>query len=325
MTAAAMRAMFRRLRFSADGSRELVVDQQIDTMEELKVLEDDDCENLCKIIRRPGGGSNGHQVSNAAESNLKLAAYYLRHRARMSRTVTIAGITLALVRSMRTIKVGEEAYEEPTESPKVDHKDWPKTMEGIRSWLFMHRGVDGAPLSYCIRADAIVIDEADDPEGTYTTVLEQIVSRCPIYVGNNDANGHTPNYIQDNTKVWDLMFSIFNQDEAWVYIKAFRRTRNGRGAYEALWNHYLGPNNVENMANTAESKLESLTYYGEKRRFNFEKYTRIHKEQHEILAGLTEYGYAGIDERSKVRHLNKGIKTNALDVPKGQIIATPRL
>ena len=126
-----MRAMFQRLRFTADGSRDLVDDQQIDSMEELKILEDDDCENLCKIIRRPGGGAAGHQVSNAAENNLKLAAYFLRHRERISRATTIADIGLDLVREMRTIKAGEDAYDEPTDSPTIDHKDWPKTIEAI--------------------------------------------------------------------------------------------------------------------------------------------------------------------------------------------------
>ena len=190
-----MRAMFQRLRFTADGSRDLVDDQQIDSMEELKILEDDDCENLCKIIRRPGGGAAGHQVSNAAENNLKLAAYFLRHRERISRATTIADIGLDLVREMRTIKAGEDAYDEPTDSPKIDHKDWPKTIEAIRSWFFMHRGVDGSPLSYVIRTDPIVPTEADDPETNYSTVLEQIVARCPIYVGNVATNAKTPNYI----------------------------------------------------------------------------------------------------------------------------------
>jgi hypothetical protein len=40
---------------------------------------------------------------------------------------------------------------------------------------------------------------------------------------------------------------------------------------------------------------------------------------------LNEYGYAGIDDSSKVRHLLKGIKTTELDVCKTQVIASPSL
>jgi hypothetical protein len=40
---------------------------------------------------------------------------------------------------------------------------------------------------------------------------------------------------------------------------------------------------------------------------------------------LKEYGYAGIDDSSKVRHLLKGIKTTELDVCKKQVMANPSL
>jgi hypothetical protein len=41
---------------------------------------------------------------------------------------------------------------------------------------------------------------------------------------------------------------------------------------------------------------------------------RIHTEQHSILNGLKDYGYARIDDSPKVRHLMKGIKNTELDV-----------
>jgi hypothetical protein len=52
---------------------------------------------------------------------------------------------------------------------------------------------------------------------------------------------------------------------------------------------------------------------------------RIHTEQHSVLNGLKDYGYAGIDDSSKVRHLLKGIKTTELDVCKAQVMASPSL
>ena len=51
----------------------------------------------------------------------------------------------------------------------------------------------------------------------------------------------------------------------------------------------------------------------------------MHQDQHTILQGLVEHGYAGIDEHSKVRHQLDRIKTNELDTAKGQIWASPRL
>jgi hypothetical protein len=40
---------------------------------------------------------------------------------------------------------------------------------------------------------------------------------------------------------------------------------------------------------------------------------------------LKDYGYAGIDDSSKVHHLLKGIKTTELDVCKTQVMASPSL
>ena len=57
------------------------------------------------------------------------------------------------------------------------------------------------------------------------------------------------------------------------------------------------------MSSRAENTLSTTTYNGEKRRWTFEKYVTVHKDQHTILNGLTEYGYAGIVERTIVRKL----------------------
>ena len=54
------------------------------------------------------------------------------------------------------------------------------------------------------------------------------------------------------------------------------------------------------MSTQAERKLEMANYSGEKCNWNFENYITLHKDQHVILKGLIEHGYAGIDARSRV-------------------------
>jgi hypothetical protein len=49
---------------------------------------------------------------------------------------------------------------------------------------------------------------------------------------------------------------------------------------------------------------------------------RSHTEQHSVINGLKKYGYAGIDDSSKVRHLLKVIKTTELNVFKMQVMAS---
>jgi hypothetical protein len=86
----------------------------------------------------------------------------------------------------------------------------------------------------------------------------------------------------------------------------------------------LGPT-LGNMASAAETNLNGALYNGEKKRFTWETYVRIHTEPHSVLNGLKYYGYSGIDDFSKVRHLLKGIKTTELDVCKTHVMVSPSL
>jgi hypothetical protein len=79
------------------------------------------------------------------------------------------------------------------------------------------------------------------------------------------------------------------------------------------------------MSLRAEKQLQSTNYTVEKRRWNFEKFVKVHKDQHTILQGLVEHDYAGIDNRSKVCHLLNGSKSMTLDTVKTCIMADATL
>ena len=61
-------------------------------------------------------------------------------------------------------------------------------------------------------------------------------------------------------------------------------------------------------ASKAETALQMLTYDGEKKAWNCEKYV----PQHIIFENLTEYGYQGLDTGSKVYYLLNGIRCKKL-------------
>ena len=67
------------------------------------------------------------------------------------------------------------------------------------------------------------------------------------------------------------------------------------------------------MAAKAEFRLTNSTYHGEKNNCNFECYVTVLKEQHQILYNFEEYGYKGIDDNSKVYHLNDRINNLIMD------------
>ena len=79
------------------------------------------------------------------------------------------------------------------------------------------------------------------------------------------------------------------------------------------------------MENKAEKILGTNTYSGEKRSWNFEKYATTHKEQQNILEGIVEHGYTGVENGTKVRYIMEGIKDTRLDAVKSQILESADL
>ena len=340
MAAVAFRTALSRLGFTVNAAL-AITDQQGIEYTELRHLTDSEADGLCKIVRKPGGviqhGGVGNAVPNIgeavsvqAQNNLKLACYFIRHRVRTSRMVTVQDLTIPNIRVLREQREAEKAHVDSTELPKMNSKDWPKTMDAIRNYLRGFLGITKVPLAYVVRETKYLIPkpEAEDPATEYGSKEDELIARAPIINGNVGTEARGPfvqSFITDRNKVWDLIAQLSNDHESWTYIKEAQRTRNGRLAFLNMWSHYLGPSNVDIMANDAERKLATANYVGEKRRWNFEKYVSLHKDQHTVLKGLMEYGYVGIDERSKVRHLIDGIKTEKLDTIKATILARQEL
>jgi ribosomal protein S13 len=337
MNNAVMRAAMTRIGFTEAAAQALVEEQGIDSLEEVKLLTDDEIESLCRVIRRPGGNlppvagalpgavpvpNPGVPVNQRAEGHLKLLAFYLRHQARVSRNVTVPDITLEAIRSVRELREFESTYKKPDDLPTINAKDWPKTMEAIDEHLRSVLGERKIPLAYVVRKDEEVAADGI----TYPTIQDEMIARAPHYtISEAGVRTYDPIYLANREKVWEIISRITREHSSWTYVKPAQRTRDGRMAYNGLYQHYLGPNNVDNMATMAEDKLKTTVYNGEQRRWDFEKYVNVHKQQHSIMEGLVEHGYTGIDPRSKVRYLLDGIKTEKFDAVKTRIMSDERL
>ena len=81
----AIRALFGRMGFTNEVSDYLVTDQSLDSLDEIALLTDKDIDNLCSVVRRPGGTiannvpNPGLNVSVRAQINMKLLVYYTQH------------------------------------------------------------------------------------------------------------------------------------------------------------------------------------------------------------------------------------------------------
>jgi hypothetical protein len=194
----------------------------------------------------------GHFVSIRDETNLKLAAFYLRHQARISIIVLPASIALTVVRRLSSTKEYYENSKVTAEQPIINEKDWPRTMEAIREFFGSVLGETRVPLAYTVCENAEIPPGIDPSEG-YITVAEEMIVRAPH--GNQE-------YSNDSMEVWSYMENITRAHDCWTYVKPAQRTKDGGRALRLIWNHFLGPKNVDNMASEAEANLGSVSYTG---------------------------------------------------------------
>ena len=138
-----------------------------------------------------------------------------------------------------------------------------------------------------IRVDLFPPPAADDPifgaaDSEYLSINEEIIARHRIVDRSVAAAGMTAEdhekagpfagtFRTDNTRVYDLLVGIFAETDSHVVLKPFKKQRNGRGAWRALFQHYLGPNNVDHLAAAAEKELDSHRYNGESRNYLLEQ------------------------------------------------------
>ena len=226
-TAALMRQLYVRLGFTNAMATAITDTQGIDDVEELGNLFDDDVERLCKALKSPGGTvpnpnagargapanipNPGFNVPVKGEQNLKLTAYYVRHRGRISRPVVIPEITSALVRGFKNLKETEEDHKDPTDKPTINERNWVKTLEEIEEFLRNHLGHHKTPLSYVVRKDIEVPPHANYPQGNYLIVQDEMVRHAP----HLDENGNlTDIYNMDNCRVWTLILDLTRDHNA---------------------------------------------------------------------------------------------------------------
>jgi hypothetical protein len=130
-------------------------------------------------------------------------------------------------------------------------------MEAICEFFGSVLGETGLPLAYVVCENVEIPHGTDLSEG-YIAVDEGMIARAPH---GNQA------YANDSMEVWSYMANITQAHDCWTYGKPAQRTNDGRRAFLLLWDHFLGPNNVDNMASESEAKLESVSYTGERKKW----------------------------------------------------------
>jgi hypothetical protein len=295
--------------------------------------------NICKALRRPGGQIERHHVDGTvtlvndpgiaipgtAEHCLCMVAYIIREHRYIGRTTDPDVVTLDYIYDWEDIQESKDSHKEITTDPAITdfHKDWTKAFETMDMYFRQRLSeITKIPLSYLYRKEREVTPEALDPSTNYSSWDEEQVARCLHFA----APGRTTRWFAtDNKKLWHILHSMFKGSLSYTHMKAFAQTTDGRGAYLALYDYYLGTRHTQNLSRKAEALLNKLRYTGETKRYNFHKYATQHKECHVVLNNLKVHGYSGIDEASKVRRFLDGIQYAQLENCKTQIYSTAAL
>ena len=156
-----MRAVFEDLGCSHCDAKAMVEDRGIDTLDDLSPLKHGDVETLCNNAKCPGGsagGNNrgahlGHLVSQKAEINIKLAAYYLRYSEKISQVCQPTHLTVQAICTIRDLCDSDFNWDDP-KAPMIDERDCPKTFGVIGELFRMCYGITSVPLAYIIKKDA---------------------------------------------------------------------------------------------------------------------------------------------------------------------------
>ena len=323
------------------AQRNLVVAQGIELLDDVKNLTQDEIKSMCTNIHkntsatvpfvaggvdggRGGCGGRGGRgpagpvvhapivtITATHERNLKLMRFYLLHLDRTQRPFVAANIdNNTLLNAMTQRDIEEYKREHP---PKLPEKmksvlNIRAAIEDIENYLGTTLGMSGTPLAYVTRETVAPVD--DDYGGKFDE--REMIMRAP----------HTPPYyMQDNSSVWSLMRAVLYDTDGWSWISQFERLKNGRGAYMAVKDHYLGTSNQSRIKMLADKSIENTFFDGEKRGFTFEKYCSIHKQAHKDLA---DYGEVLTEDR-KVRRFLQGIRANFLQAAVTAVFANPTL
>ena len=167
-------------------------------------------------------------------------------------------------------------------SPVIDAKNWPKTMGSSDEYLRGHIGVKGVPFSCVVISEEAAAPSLYEPDISFLSSEYEMFERVPILEGGL----RTVTFKTYMVKVWGLISVITINLDFWTYFKSDQRTRYGRNAYHDLWDHFLRPDNVDNMEIEAERLFVAMHYSGERKRFNFERHVRIQKNQYHTFEGL---------------------------------------
>ena len=169
----------------------------------------------------------------------------------------------------------EDRPDVPALSKNVTPLKW---LESFKDCLSRTYGVRQCPISYVIRPNVNVPNEATDPLiagqafGASGSVLEELITRL---------NHTDPLFRTDNSLVYSLLDEATRNTIYAPTIKPFSRTKNGRAAWEAILVSHVGDDKWDKIRKEKLNFIMNNKWNG--RQYSLEKFTGLHRSAYVML------------------------------------------
>ena len=216
---------------------------------------------------------------------------------------------------LAAFKIERQAYEamkEDQAEPKVSLVNDKDGDRRIINWIAAFQdhcnmcfGAYG-PLAYVIRDNATVEPEAQDPLDA-TSYYGKSGSLAQELVNRIKHNG--PIYKSDNGRVFMKICEAVKGTSCESTVKAFTRTKDGRGAYLALISNHAGEVKYRSLLKSSMNYLQNVKWSGNQ--FPFESHVSKHRKAHDqIVECSTHIACQIISAEQKVEYLLDSITSN---------------
>ena len=293
-------------------------EQGLNSVDDLLDFTDEDITQICRNCRRPGGvlpdgtPDPGVNVGHAMALKLKMLRFYRKHLERVQRHWVANTATVARLRALWKQKEAEEEEAEDDDMPDklTNINTVREVLENIQHYFLHHRGTNGIPLAYVIRERVAL--PVNDPGWGQPSYDGELIARAPH-------NGVT--FDTNNATVWQVIRHVAHEGPGWNWVVPFARTTDGRGAYLALYEHYMGDAFQERIRARADALLARTFYDGRSRQFTFERYCEVINR---AIQDLVESG-EDVPEPRRIRIFTQGIRETRLQTAVATVLATPNL
>jgi hypothetical protein len=293
-----------------NGTRLELINEGINTVDDLSEFDKDTIGQIAYNLRRPPAGAP-FVFGAKSQKRLIVACELVRYYETVGRTLSAANLQWNTVMKNFEIQwkalMDKKSKDEP-ETPKISKSlNIMKWSEAFRDILHRCIGVRNVPIVYVIRENAAVpaVEPplmAGQPHSTEAGSVEMELT--------NRASHVHPLFREDNESVYHRLEEATRGTSYAASLKPYQRSKDGRGAFEAIISQYAGEDKWESELKKDESLLHTRKWKGQSN-FPLEKHCAQHRNAFISMEQCAQHvDYQLPNQHSRVGYLLAGIENN---------------